>query len=149
VGVPVHHSALDNRGFSLVEMAIVVLVLGIVIAMSVGGFHRLNADQQLHDGARGVVSQLTLARTRAMATSSTQTVNFDNVSSPPRVYIIGSGGSRSWNLPPELSYATGSATTVNMTSDGRASASTYVVLRNKAGLLDTVSVESSGLVIAR
>lgn len=141
--------ALENRGFTLIEMAIVVLVFGLVMAIAVTGFHSLSADQQLRDTARAVAGQLTLARARAMSTGTTQTVNFDAVSSPQRVYIIGPGGSRNWKLPLAVHYATGSASTVNLTSDGRASTSSYIVLQNTRGLRDTVSVQTSGLVIAR
>lgn len=140
--------ASSQSGFSLIELAIVVLVLGLTIAIGVGGFHRYSADQQLRDSARSVAGQVTLARSLAMSTATTRTVNFDASSSPQSVRILGTS-SRSWTLPREIHYATGSATTVNMTSDGRASASSYIVLQNNQGLRDTVSIESSGLVIAR
>lgn len=149
VGVPVHERAGDDQGFTLVEMAIVVLILGLTIAITIGGFHSISADQQLKDSARSMVSQVTLARMRAMATGTTQTVNLDSGSSPQQVVIVGAGGSRKWQLPRDVHYATGSATTFNMTADGRASASAYIVLQNSKGMRDTVSVESSGLVIAQ
>jgi hypothetical protein len=77
-------------------------------------------------------------------------VNLDAASTPQRIVLLGSsGGPRIWQLPPEVHYATGSATTFNMTADGRASSSAYIVLQNSSGRRDTVSVESSGLVIAQ
>ncbi len=139
----------DSRGFSLVEMAMVVLVLGLVLAIGVGGFHSLSSDQSLIGAAQGIAGQVQLARARAMSTGTTQTVNFGTSTTPAKVFVIGTGGTRSWSLPRNVHFATGGASSFNMTSDGRASTSTYIVLLNDKGVRDTISVETSGLVIVR
>lgn len=149
VGVTLHHRASNDRGFTLVEMAITVLVLGLAMAIAVGGFHSLNADQSLKGTAQSVVGQMTLARARAMSTGTTQTVNFNNSATPKLMYVLDPNSSRQWTLPRGIGFASGGYTSFDFTSDGRASASRYIVLMNDKGLLDTISVETSGLVIAR
>jgi prepilin-type N-terminal cleavage/methylation domain-containing protein len=136
-------------GFSLVELAIVLVVLSIVLAFSVGSYASLSQSQQARGTAEAIGQQVLLARSRAMATGRTQTINLDAGTTPNRVVVVDGASSRRWNLPRGIVFANGSATTFDLTCDGRASSSPYIVVRNLRGGVDTVSVQTSGLVIVR
>lgn len=137
------------QGFSLVELAIVLVVISIVLAFGVGPYASLSQSQQGRGTAEAIGQQVLLARSRAMATGRTQTVNFDAATTPNRVLILDGATSRRWNLPRGIVFASGSATTLALSGDGRASSSQYIVVRNLRGGIDTVSVQTSGLVIVR
>lgn len=55
------------RGYSLLELLIVVAVLGILVAGSITGYHRWRDSVALAAAGRGVRGQMALARTRALA----------------------------------------------------------------------------------
>ncbi len=144
-----HSPAARQDGFSLIELAMVVLVMGLLLAIGIPAYHAISRDQQVGGAAQTVAFQLQLGRMRAQATGVTQTVTFDKSSSPPIVGIEGGTSSSRWTLPKGVTFATGSADTFQYFADGRASSSQYVILQTSAGLVDTVSVQSSGLVLVR
>jgi prepilin-type N-terminal cleavage/methylation domain-containing protein len=139
----------SEAGFSLVELAIVMVVISIVLTMGIAAYPSLSQSQQLKGAAEAVGRQVQLSRARAMATGATQTLTFDKGTTPHSVLAQDAGGSRRWKLPRGISFATGSPATVTLTRDGRASSSQYIVVQNLRGSLDTVSVQISGLVIVR
>ena len=138
-----------STGFTLIELMIVLGVISLMLAISITAYHSFSGDQQLHGAAQAVGAQVQLARMRAMSTGITQTVNFNTTTTPPSVYVLDSSHARSWTLPKGITFATGGASSFTLTSDGRASASQYIVIQNAKGLRDPVSVETSGLVLAR
>jgi prepilin-type N-terminal cleavage/methylation domain-containing protein len=143
----------NQRGFSLVELAIVLVVLGILVGFSVPPFQRISSTFQLKASAENVAGQLRLAREKALATGVVQPVSFrygylgqsDYRTTP----ATGVGGS--WRLPRGITYAWGSGTdsTYTFQTDGRSDRSGLIVLRNGQGEQDTVSVQLSGLVLTR
>ena len=140
----------DSRGFSIIELLMVVLVMGIVIAMSIPAYQKINQDWQVKGATQAISGRIQLARARAMATGVTQTVNCDTTVAPNSLWILnGTQNSTTWPLPRGLQFDVGSGGTFNITSDGRASTSRTIVLRNLNGRRDTVSVEVSGLVLVR
>jgi prepilin-type N-terminal cleavage/methylation domain-containing protein len=56
----------DRRGFSLVEMAVVVLVAGLIMAIGIPGLNRLMTTNNLRDSGRILVGEMKLARQRAV-----------------------------------------------------------------------------------
>lgn len=136
-------------GFSLVELAIVVLVIGLMLAIGIPTYRNLSQDQRLHAASESLAKQLQLARSRAMGTGNAQIVNFDAASTPNRVVAYDATSNRKWALPANVSFGSGCATTVTFTNDGRASSSVFVVMRNQRAQIDTVSVQTSGLVVIR
>ena len=141
------HANNRESGFSLIELAIVLTVIGLMLAMGIPAFQTLSQSQSLRGASLNVAGQITLARTRAMATGVSQTVNFDGSTTPARVVVLSGTASRTWALPKGITFA--SANSFNMTSDGRASTSQYIVLQNRRAIRDTVSVQTSGLVLVR
>jgi hypothetical protein len=59
-----------------------------------------------------------------------------------------SGIGATWNLPDGITYYS-VGVNPTMTKDGRANASGDVILQNRRGSRDTVSVQMSGLVLTR
>ncbi|MGB0768765.1 MAG: prepilin-type N-terminal cleavage/methylation domain-containing protein, partial [Phycisphaeraceae bacterium] len=64
-------------GFSLVELVMVVVIVGVVGAMALPRFAEATARQQLDAAAERVTDDLNKARHRARASSSTLTLTFD------------------------------------------------------------------------
>lgn len=140
---------LSGAGFSLVELMVVVTLIGILLGFAIPAYMMISSDQQLRGACQDVAGQIQLARSRAMTTGVAQTLNFDTGSNPPRVFILDATNSHAWKLPNGITFVTGNANSFQMTNDGRASSSQYVVIQNTKGRQDTVSVQLSGLVLVR
>ncbi|MDM8007987.1 MAG: prepilin-type N-terminal cleavage/methylation domain-containing protein [Phycisphaerae bacterium] len=139
-----------ERGFSLIELMIVLVVLGLIIGYSIPSFQRFSSTLQLRGASENIAGQLRLAREKAIATGVVQPVSFrygylgesDYRTTP----ASGVGGS--WRLPRGVTYAWGSGaeSTYVFQKDGRCDRSGLIVLQNKYGHRDTVSVLLSGFV---
>ena len=139
-------------GFSLIELAIVLVVIGIVLGIGAMGYGRYVDDSSLKGAADHIASALLLTRDRAMTTKTSQTMRFE-AGYQGTDYRVEIGGvtAAGWRLPRRIAYnwASGTISSVTLTPDGRCSASGLVILQSPAGQLDTVSVLSSGLVIRK
>jgi len=74
------HTTAESRrrdGFTLIEVVIVVLILGIMAAMAAPRFVRSLMYHRAETAAKRVRADLELARQHAMTTSAGQTVSFD------------------------------------------------------------------------
>ncbi len=78
-----------RRGFSYAEMAIVVLVLGILTAAAVPKYADTLVRMRLDAAARRIAADLATARARARATSSSQTITFTLPPAGSRYEIAG------------------------------------------------------------
>jgi prepilin-type N-terminal cleavage/methylation domain-containing protein len=147
----------STRGFSLVEMLITVLVLGMVIAFSVPAFQSFGNTNRLHGATENLAANMRVLREKAMATGQCQTLHFTVNFPPPQTwdYHVHNGvvTSPGWSLPSGVT-ATAFINPV-FKRDGRvytdcASATPaggIVVLRNARGERDTVNILSSGLIV--
>ena len=139
-----------NRGFSLVELAVVVVVMGLLFGIGVPSFLTYRRSHELQGAAENIASQLRLARSTAIMTGKTQRfhlyLNFNGYD-----YHVhdGNGGIKSgWSLPDGITYSWGNAlTAVDWTSDGRASTALSIVLNREDGQSDTVFVEKTGMIL--
>ena len=138
-------------GFSLVELAITILVLGIVFAFGIPAFSNLSGSYNLKGTTENISAQLRLAREKAIATGITQNLWFKKTKCQGGDYCIDNGGSGDpqWNLPNGITYKNGSGFQDNyrMTKDGRCQDSGMIIVQDRRGNRDTVSVQISGLVI--
>lgn len=141
-----------ERGFTLIELAMVVLVLGLVTAIAAGGFGRYGDHYALNGATGSVAERVRFTRERAMATRTSQTVRFE-AGYQGTDYRVEVGGvlKSGWALPKRVTYAwlSGTIAAVTLTPDGRASTSGLVILQDARGFKDTVSVLSSGLVLTQ
>jgi prepilin-type N-terminal cleavage/methylation domain-containing protein len=151
----------STRGFSLVEMLVTVLVLGMVIAFSVPAFQSFGNTNRLHGATENLAANMRVLREKAMATGQTQTLHF-TLNFPPAQgwdYHVHNGASTSpgWALPNGITYWSIGINPV-FHKDGRPRAdinaasnpiSGNVVLRNPRGERDTVTVLSSGMILVQ
>ena len=139
-----------ERGFSLIELAITVLVLGLLFAFSIPNFQSLSSTYQLHGAAENIAGQLRLAREKAIATGVEQPLHIP--SSVTYHIHYPSGIATTWTLPRGITFTNATVGSwLHMSSDGRLneSGSRFVVVGNARGELDTVSVQLSGLILTR
>ena len=139
------------RGFSLVELVIVLAVFGVLAAFGVPAFQSFRTTVALKGAAENIAGRIQLARVRAMATGVPTTLHFALDSAGAGDYHLHDGGvvTSHWDLPARISYAPGSSHGFSLSRDGRASASAYVIVQDAVGHRDTVGIELSGLVQVR
>ncbi len=143
----------SNRGFTLVEMMIVVLLMGLMLGFAVPALRRLSNSQGLKGARENMVSQLQLARARAMSTGTDQTMHFFP-GTYGYDYHLHTGNPVGWNFPRGVTY--GWATTQNIIVTLKADGSisfpsgvSQIPLMDTQGTRDTVAMLTSGLVLAQ
>jgi prepilin-type N-terminal cleavage/methylation domain-containing protein len=143
------------RGFSLVEMAVALLILGMLLAFSVPAFQTINKTNQLHGATENMAANIRVLREKAIGTGQSQTLHF-TIDYPPGTkfdYHVHNGlvTSPAWELPNDVTYW---SIGINPTFDktGRTTpsgTSGMVILRNGRGERDTVNILASGMVIVQ
>ena len=145
-----------SRGFTLVEMMIVVLLMGLMLAFAVPALRRLGNTQNLKGAKEDVIAQLQMARARAISTGLVQRMHFypgtygydyhlHPATSPP-------SADQGWMFPKGVSYETNASVSIEMNPDGTASfplGPNTIALKNQQGVRDTVAVMASGLVVSQ
>ena len=127
--------------------------MGLLLAISVPTIQTLSGSYTLKGNGEAIAGQLRLAREKAIATSVDQPLRFNAafMNSDYRIqYPSGSIGAK-WSLSKGITYYWG-AGTVNaytMQKDGRCNTSGMVILQDTRGNRDTISVQSSGLVLTQ
>ena len=137
-----------ERGFSLIEMMVAIVVFGLLIGFSVPSYQSYALTQKLRGTSENLVQTIQLQRSRAMATGQTVTLNF-NTGTPAGWTVLSNGLSSHVNLSNGITYASAAPNTIQLTRDGRVSTSALVVFQNRTGTQDTVSVQLSGLALIR
>ena len=143
----------DPRGFTLLELMVVLIVLGTMFAFALPGFLRYAATQNVKGAAANIAGQLRLARQKAISTGNEQTLHFIYQSGGCDYHIHNANtpiGAK-WNLPNGITYYNPSGGgfyyEYRMAPDGHCKDSGMVIVQNARGLRDTVSVELSGLIL--
>lgn len=143
----------DERGFTLIELAVVVVILGLVVGFGVPGYLRFNETLQLKGAAQSIAGQIQLARQKAIASGTPQIMHLysGTYGCDYHMHNAGQAPLVLGSLPKRVHYYWGAGTLVgqNLTlqADGRASQSGYVILQDSHGNGDTISVMGSGLVL--
>lgn len=145
----------SSAGFSLLEVCVVTLVFGIIMAMGVPSFTSFRQTAALKGASECVIGQLRLGRIKAMSTGRSQSLTFATSNNSVTVRDVTTNLSNGpIPLPRDISLASAdllvdgvSGNFVTALPDGRFSGSGDVVLRDRFGRSDTVSVQASGLAI--
>lgn len=144
-----------SRGFTLVELAVTLTVLGLLLAFSVPAFNRINQSYQLKSATQNVAGTLRLWRERSIARGTDHLVHYNTAYFGKNWHIheYNAAGAQvglypGGNLPNGITVYT---LTINprFTRDGREKwgSSGVIILQNRRGVRDTVSVLASGLIL--
>lgn len=140
------------QGFTLLELTMVVVVVGVVLAASIPSFSSYRRSYELRTATESIASQLRLTREKAMVSDSLQTMHFtlDYLNSDYHIHN-GTVVSPKWSLPEGITYywGAGTASVFRMTRAGRCMDSGFVIIQSSSGRRDTVSVLLSGLVLVK
>jgi prepilin-type N-terminal cleavage/methylation domain-containing protein len=100
-----------TKGFSLIELLILIAILGVLAAIAIPGFSVLLPDYRLRTAARDLQSNMQLAKIGAIKANSNWAIVFDPGVTPGRYYLCSDpGGNGTWEGP-------GSDDTVEKTID--------------------------------
>lgn len=140
-----------SRGFTMVELAITILLLGMLFGFAIPAFRNISASYQLKGATENMAAQIRMAREKAIATGSGQpmhfTPNFMNCDYHihyPTGFVVPLG-----RLPNGITYFSISNSAITMLKDGRVDFSSTIVLQDRRANKDTVSVQISGLVLTK
>ena len=143
----------NESGFTLVELAITVLVLGILLAFSIPSLSALNQTQSLRGAAEDVAAQLRLARAKAIGTGVVQPVHMVGTKVYHIHYSTGIQPSAVWSLPTNVKWGRSMGDWYRMNSDGSCTfagnADGVIPITNSRGAAETVTVQRSGLITVR
>jgi prepilin-type N-terminal cleavage/methylation domain-containing protein len=139
-----------TSGFTLVEMAIVILIFGMLFAFSIPAYQRINGSYQLKGATENLAAQLRMARSKAMSTGMDQPMHFtpNYLNSDYHIHYASGFVPAKWKFPQGITYYS-IGLTPTMKSDGRCDQSGMVILQDGKGNRDTVSVMASGLVLVK
>jgi len=142
----------NSRGFSLVELAVVVTIMGIMFAIGVPSYLTYRRSQELKGASSNIASQVRLARATAIMTGRTQRFHLYKSFNGYDYHVHDDTGpiKSGWLLPKGITYGWGNAlVSVDLDKDGRASAPLDIELVREDGQRDTVFVQKSGMVFMR
>ena len=147
----------NASGFTLIEVAVAVLILGLLFGFSVPSVRAFRQSHLLASATSDVVGQLRLGRQKAIGTQHEQRLTFSEGTNTYTVEDIVTGQtSGPFTLPKGIVVEHASVVVAGVTgasvtalTDGRFSGSGEFVLRDPTGSRDTVSVQASGLAISR
>jgi len=139
-----------SRGYTLVEMVITLLVIGLVVAFAVPSFRGIRQSQQLHGAAENIAAQLRLAREKALSTGVPQPIHILSTNTYHIHYPA--GVATQWTLPNGITFlAAEVGGWYTLQRDGRctftAPAAGIIEVQDPRGNRDTVTVQLSGLVL--
>ena len=141
-----------GRGFSLIELTIVITIMGIMFAIGIPNYLTYRRSQELKGAAQNIASQIRLARATAIMTGRTQRFHlYQNFSGYDYHVHDDTGPVKSgWSLPDGITYSWGTSLVgVDLDKDGRASTTLDIELIREDGQRDTVLVQKSGMVFIR
>ena len=147
----------NQSGFTLIEIAVVILILGLLFGFSIPTFAAFRQSQMLEAATQNLVGQLRLGRQKAIGLQHEQKLTFSVGTNLYSVKDLTTGETFGpFRFPngvvlEDASIVVGGVTgsTITALTDGRFSGSGEFVLRDSKGVRDTVSVQASGLAVTR
>ena len=144
-------------GFSLIEIAVVLVILGLLFGFSVPSFRAYRQSHMLEAASQDLVGQLRLGRQKAIGMQHEQRLTSSVGTNQYTVEDLTTGqafGPFAFPNGIVLEHASivvagAAGSTITALTDGRYSGSGEFVLRDSKGVRDTVSVQASGLALSR
>lgn len=148
-------NSFGSSGFTLVELAVTLTVLGLLLAFSIPAFNRINQTYQLQSATQNVAGTMRLWRERSIARGTEHQVDFNTFIAGTNwhAHEYTAGTNTEIGLYPGGRFASGiTYYTVGsfprFTKDGRVmSGSGVIVLQNQRGARDTIHILTSGLIL--
>jgi type IV fimbrial biogenesis protein FimT len=115
-----------QRGFTLIELIVALLVLAVLISLAAPSFRTIIQNNRLATGTNGLVSALNLARSEAVKRGGTITVvaastNWNN----GWTINVGATTIRTFAAPPAGVTVTNATTTISFVGSGSATVTTF------------------------
>lgn len=142
------HNLQHERGFTLIETMVAVVVFGLLIGFSIPSYQTYALSQRLRGTSENLVQTINLQRSRAMATGQNVTINF-NTGTPAGWTVMSANRQNQMALPYGITYVSANPTSLTLARDGTVNNSGLVIFQNRLGRQDTVSVQLSGLALVR
>jgi prepilin-type N-terminal cleavage/methylation domain-containing protein len=147
----------DAHGYSLIEIAVVLVILGLLFGFSIPSFRAYRQSQMLEAASENLVGQLRIGRQKAISMQHEQRLTFSVGTNRYAVEDLATGQSFGpFTFPngivledASIVVAGVTGATITALTDGRFSGSGEFVLRDSKGVRDTVSVQASGLALSR
>jgi len=92
-------------GFTLVQLMVVMAVMGVTASIALPGFMRFAPRMRLKSAARGIVSDMQMARTKSLKERSTWAIQFDTGTSE-YVLLSDDGPDDTWNTGDDTVFKT-------------------------------------------
>jgi prepilin-type N-terminal cleavage/methylation domain-containing protein len=147
-----------ERGFTMVELAITILVMGMLFAFAIPAFNNISQSYQLKGATENIAAQIRMAREKAIANGTQQpmhfTANYPTTATDYHIHYVSGFVVPLGKLPRGISYYSIGINPV-MEKDGRIydaannPASGLIILSDRRGNRDTVSIQSSGMVLTK
>lgn len=130
----------NRRGFTLIEMMIVMVIAGVLMAIALPGSAKLRRAMQMDSGAQQFMRELTRAQTEAIKKNQSRTV----AKLSETTYQV--EGMAVTELPEGVKFSSTSASTVRFAAFGPPPDGGAVFRLERADLSRIVDVTASGLV---
>ena len=147
----------SSRGFSLIELGVVIVIMGLILAFGIPMYSNYSSTQQLRGAGENIAAQMRLLRETAIGTSTTQVMHFVSPwvfagqTSDYHVHLGSSTGpvGAMFKLPRGIDLVPVPLTLFVAKSDGRFTQGGLIIVKDSRGFRDTVSVMASGLILTK